>query len=182
MSLLVGIFAQIAVANSVDMQLVFNSQGGNFFAGSLPTGFTSKEVSGSDGTAIVPSISADLKKTLNQLEEKEKLNWIDYVTSAPWEFVDCQISDLETESEEAIKCYKEFQAILDPIALDPEQYFGSPIIELEATHAIYKNEQLVGYVFEFSNHVDGSIIQDGSGIVIYLDADMNVLYVDDWQA
>jgi hypothetical protein len=181
-SLFVGVFTQIAVANSADMQLVYNKQGGSFYAGALPKGFTSKELlNGSDGSTIVPEISADLKKTLNQLEEEEKLNWIDYVISSPWEFVECPNIDFDDESS-AAECYKQFQGELDLIALNPEKSMGSAIIELEEAHAIYKGEQLVGYVFEFANNVDASIIQDGSGIVIYLDADMNVLYVDDWQS
>jgi hypothetical protein len=182
-SLLVGIFVQTANANSAEMQIVMNAQSGSFFAGALPIGFTSKELlSGTGGDTIIPKISNDLMNTLTQLETKEKLNWIDYVTSSPWEFVDCPDSSLDDEDELAKECYQKFQTELDVIALNPEQFLGRALIELEHFHAIYKNKVLVGYVIEFSNHVDAAIIQDGSGIVIYLDADMNVLQIDEWQS
>ncbi|MBY0316500.1 MAG: hypothetical protein K2Q26_13335 [Bdellovibrionales bacterium] len=174
---------QSVIASSSEMQTVINDQSGSFSVGALPKGFTSKELLvGSNGTETVPVLGDEFVKTFNDLQEKEKLNWIDYVTSAPWEFFECPESDSGNHFDFAKECYSKYKDELDVIALNPEKYMGIPILELDRLHAIYKGETLVGYVFEYLNHVEASIIQDGAGVVIYVDADMNVLRVVDWQS
>ena len=69
------------------------------------------------------------------------------------------------------------------IAADPTGEIGVRYrVEIQEVYAIYENGTLVGYVYDCANHVDAAIIQDGSGIVLFLDKDLKVIGKSEWQA
>lgn len=183
LSLVFSFTSNLALAAFEPMEKVMAEQSGSFYVGALPAGYSAKDIFNTgNGTTVLPEVSESLKNAVDKIIVEEKINWANYVQASPWEFVSCPVSTTENETELAKECYEASKATLDQIAADPEGTIGLQIVDTEAFHEIYKDGVLVGYVLELSNNVDASIIEDGSGIVIYLDANMNVLLVDTWQS
>jgi len=127
----------------------------SFYTGGLEQGYTAKEFK------VLPKFSTNLKRYLLGLEVEKNQQWKEFIADNP-----------EYTEEEKIK------------ALDnPKKELGIKyLVEIEEVYAIYKYGELIGFVITTDDHVQGATIQDGAGIDLYLDADMNVLYTEDWSA
>jgi len=134
---------------------VAKSMNYSFYTGRLEQGYTAKELK------VLPKFSTNLKRYLLGLESEKTQAWKEFIAENP-----------EYTEEEKIK-------VLD----NPKKELGVKyLVQIDEVYAIYKYGELIGLVITTTDHVQGAIYQDGAGIDLYLDADMNVLHAEDWSA
>jgi hypothetical protein len=139
--------------------IVKDAQMGNYFSGALPEGFSDELLKQK------PSLSRNFLSYLAKLEREKRVQWKQYVLEDDGEFGDL------SEKERAAK------------AKDPHGELGTRyLVEIGDVYAIYQNGGHVGYVFETADHVQAAIYQDGAGIIIYTDTNLNVVTTDEWSS
>ncbi len=155
-----------------DMKSIAEEMSGEYYSNALPREFSDKGLSEEDYPEFTPEFLA----TLQRFENISMTQWKNFVEEQ-WLFsLEGGYSEFDFKSES----YKNF------IQNNPHRFLGlsqgSRLNDLENIYAIFKNYQLIGYVVELTNSVRSSIIEDGSGYVLYLDPELKVILSTDWDS
>jgi len=168
------LFSNSAFSSDIywDVKIISDKMYGSYFSQSLPKPY--RDISLPENE--YPVFSQELNDHLATLEKKSLEEWQNFV-EAQWLYsLEGEYSEFDFKDERA----------KDYIKSNPNSFLGlpdgSPLNTLENVSALFKDFELIGYVFELSNSVRSSIIEDGSGYVIYLDKDLKVILVTDWDA
>ncbi len=168
------LFSNSAYSSNVDwdIKIISDKMYGSYFSQSLPKPYSDISLPENE----YPVFSQELNDSLASLEKNSFDDWQNFV-EAQWQF------SLEGE-------YTEFdfkdERTKDYIKTNPNPFLGlpdgSPLNTIENISALFKDFELIGYVVELSNSVRSSIIEDGSGYVIYLDKNLKIILITDWDA
>ncbi len=118
----------------------------------------------SDVSEIQLSFSNDLKALLNKMEEDSLTQWKSFVTGSG------EFDHLETDQ-------------VNHIMNNPREYMNVIYLnEIEIIQAVYKGNEIVGYIFDLTDYVRQSIIQDGAGKLIFTDKNLIPVAIGSWDS
>lgn len=149
-------YSDFASSTNRDMEYVASKQMGSFYIRAMPKGYTAKQLSPS-----AVKQNSNFRSLMRNLVASKKKIWRQFVLSSGGQEEGYTPDD----------------------ATNPEKAIGVPsVFTLEGVYAIYKGTQFIGYVYDLSDHIQATIYQDGAGIVLYLNKDMELVKLDEWAA
>lgn len=139
-----------------EMEYVASKQMGNFYVRAMPNGFTARQIKPSQ-----VQLNSNFRALMHNLVASKKAVWRQFVLSPSGKEEGYTPAD----------------------ALTPEKAIGVPsVLAIDGLYAIYKGDQFVGYVYDLSDYIQATIFQDGAGVVLYLNRDMELVKLDEWAA
>lgn len=149
-------YSDLAKSTTRDMEYVASKQRGNFYPKAMPRNYTARPVKPSAVKA-----NSNFRGLMRSLVVSKKKIWRQFALSAAGQ-------DEGYTKEDAMY---------------PEKALGVPsVFTIDGLYAIYKGGQFVGYVYDLADHIQATIYQDGAGIVLYLNKDMELVKMDEWSA
>ncbi len=169
----VGLFGSAnasVLQDDIDSILAKSNRSYNRLA--LPVGYSDQVMD----VSRFPFDHPEVANLLVELDQQSLKQWHEYV-DGQWE--------LHQQGE-----YTEFdftdEASVEEIKDNPYLYLGldsaEPLNPVENVYILSKNGEVVGYVIELFNTMRAQTIEDGSGIVLYLDLDFKLVVMTEWDS
>lgn len=161
-----------ASAQSTDLAVIAQAMGGMYSSERLPQLYSDRSLMSEEVLFLLSR--KKFKAHWQDLEDEALREWGDYV-QGEWE--------LWQQGEYTEFDFTDEQSKVE-IQNNPHPFIGLPVGAklngIEAIYALYKQGEWIGYAIEFINRARSEQIEDGSGVVLYLDVNLDLAATTDW--
>lgn len=155
-----------------DIDLILAKNHGGYHSMGLPVGYSDKQMD----INRFPFNHPEVEKVLQDIEDESLKQWQDYVDKRHIEYLQGEYTEFDFSNDESILHAKNNPRLY--LGLDPNEKLNP----IENVFVLYKKTEAVGYVIELFNAIRANLIEDGSGIVLYLDLDFKLVAKTEWDS